>query len=73
MTPNEIARIQAYLRKTFDNNRIAVDIPAKPGAPVEVRVGDEFVGVLYKDDDEGEISYGLNVSILEEDLPLLGP
>jgi hypothetical protein len=26
-------------------------------------------GVLYRDDEEGEVSYSLNISILEEDLP----
>jgi hypothetical protein len=69
MTAEDIARMQDYLRRTFENDRIFVDKPVKPGAPIEVRVGQEFVGVLYRDDDEGEISYSLNISILEEDLP----
>lgn len=71
MTPEEIARMQDYLRRTFDNNRIFVDPPINPGAPIEVRIGQEFIGVLYRDDDEGEVSYILNMSILEEDLPPL--
>ena len=69
MTRNEIARVQEYLRRTFANQRIAVDPPAKATATIEVRVGDEFIGVLYRDEDEGEVSYSLNISILEEDLP----
>ena len=69
MTLNEIARVQEYLRQTFGNNRIAIDPPAKPNAPVEVRIGEEFIGVLYRDDEEGEVSYSLNISILAEDLP----
>ena len=69
MTLNEIARVQEYLRHTFNNNRIAIKPPAKPTAPVEVRIGDEFIRVLHRDDDEGEVSYSLNISILEEDLP----
>ena len=69
MTPNEIARVQDYLRRAFSNNRIAIDPPAKPGAPIEVRIEDEFIGVLYRDDEEGEVSYCLNITILEEDLP----
>jgi hypothetical protein len=69
MTRNEIARIQEYLRRTFANDQIAIDPPAKATAPVEVRVGDEFIGVLHRDEDEGEVSYALNISILEEDLP----
>lgn len=72
MTPNEIARVQSYLRQTFGNDRIAIDPPSKRGAPTEVRIGDEFIGTLHRDDDEGEISYALHMTILEEDLPAAG-
>lgn len=72
MTPNEIARVQDYLRRTFSNNRIAIDPPAKPNAPIEVRIADEFIAVLYRDEDEGEVSYTLTMSILEDDLPPIG-
>lgn len=73
MTTNEIARVQDYLRRTFSNDRIAIDPPAKRGAPVEVRVGDEFIGVLHRDEEEGEVSYALHITILEEDLPPASP
>ena len=69
MNRNEVARVQSYLRRTFGNNGIEIDMPEKPGQPVEVRVGSEFIGVLYRDDEEGEISYSMMMSILEEDLP----
>ncbi|KZB72668.1 MULTISPECIES: DUF3126 family protein [Thalassospira] len=69
MTPSEIARVEDYLRRTFENPKIAVDVPKKKGHPVEMRVGDEFVGVVHRDEDEGEVSYSLNLVILEEDLP----
>ena len=71
MTPNEIARLQDYLRRTFDNSKIFVEPPVKKGATVEVRLADEFIGVLYRDEDEGEVSYSFQMSILEEDLPPL--
>jgi hypothetical protein len=69
MTPNEIARVQSYLRETFSNNRLTVISPKKPSAPIEVHVGGEFIGVLHRDEEEGEVSYSLLISILEEDLP----
>ncbi|NIZ01993.1 DUF3126 family protein [Thalassospira lucentensis] len=69
MTPTEIARVTDYLRRTFDNKLIAIDAPKKKGQPIEMRVGDEFVGVVHRDEDEGEVSYSLNLVILEEDLP----
>ena len=55
MTLNEITRVQEYLRLTFANNRIKILQPKKPDAPIEVYLGDEFIGVLYRD-DEGEKS-----------------
>ncbi|MEL0108085.1 MAG: DUF3126 family protein [Rhodospirillales bacterium] len=73
MTPNEIARVQEYLRKAFSNNRIVIDPPSKPNAPIEVRIADEFIGVLHRDEDEGEVSYTLMMSILDEDLPTVSP
>lgn len=73
MTHDEISRVQHYLRRTLSNDRIAVSMPERPNAPVEVLVGDEFIGTLYRDDDDGETSYSLTVTILEEDLPAPGP
>jgi hypothetical protein len=73
MTPNEIARVQDYLRKTFANDHIAIDLPAKRGAPVEVRVSSEFIGVLHRDDDDDDVSWSLVITILDEDLPPASP
>lgn len=73
MTPNEIARLQAYLRRTFGNEKIIVNPPAKKGQPVEVTIGDEFIGTLYRDEDDGDVSYAFNMSVLSEDLPNLAP
>ena len=64
----EIARVQEYLRKSLSNNRVVITPPPRPGAPVEVNIADEFVGVLYKDEDEGEVSYTFMMTILEMDL-----
>ena len=73
MTPNDIARVQDYLRRTFANDRIAIDVPTKRGAPVEVRIGDEFIGVLHRDDEDGDVSWSLMITILDEDLPPASP
>ena len=64
----EIARVQEYLRKSLSNNRVVIPAPKGADAPVEVYIADEFVGVLYKDEDEGETSYTLMMTILEMDL-----
>jgi len=71
MTPSEIARVEAYLRTVFGNTKISIEPPKKRNAPIEVSIAGEFIGVLHRDEDEGEVSYSLNISILEEDLPVL--
>lgn len=69
MKVNDIVRLQAYLQQKFDTNRIK--LMQRPKAPdsVEMMIDEEFIGVVYRDDDEGEISYQLNICVLEEDLP----
>ena len=36
---------------------------------VEVAVEDEVIGTLHRDTEDGEISYSVHLTILEEDLP----
>ncbi len=70
MKSTDIPRVQTYLRKLFANDRIHIDAPKKTGASVEVRVDDEFIGTLHRDEDEGEISFAFQMVILDEDLPV---
>lgn len=71
MTPLEIARVQKYMRQVFDNNRINLKRHNRDKESVEVLLEEEFIGVIYKDEDEGEVSYAFNMAILEMDLPEL--
>lgn len=70
MKRDEIKQLEAYLRKTFANDKIVVPVPKRDGQPVEVKIGEEFIGVLHRDDEEdGEVSYTFMMSILDFDLP----
>ncbi|HUB15245.1 MAG TPA: DUF3126 family protein [Acetobacteraceae bacterium] len=69
MKPSDIARVESYLRSTLGSDRIRIEAPKTRGASVEVRAGREFIGTLHRDDEDGEISYSLHITILEEDLP----
>lgn len=69
MQPSDIARVQAYLRKLLGSDRIRIETPKHRSASVEVRVDDEFIGTLHRDVEDGEVSYSLHMTILEEDLP----
>ena len=69
MTRSEIWRLEKYLRNLFRLDTITiVERPKQPDS-VEVHVNGEFVGVLFKDEEDGEVSYAFNMAILEMDLP----
>ena len=41
---------------------------AKAGATPELWMGGEFLGTVNRDDEDGEVSYSLNIVVLAEDL-----
>jgi len=63
----EVAKIQAYLQGKFGNPGITLR-DRKVEDSLEVLINGEFIAVLYKDEDEGETSYDLNMSILDIDV-----
>jgi len=69
LKPQEIARVQKYLREKFSNNRIRMGDVSNAGDSVEVMMEDEFIGVIYRDEEDGELSFDFNMAILEIDLP----
>lgn len=71
MTPKEIAQVQAYLRNRFSNNRIILVPRANKDDSVEVMLDDEFLGVIFRDDEDGEICYQFNMTVLDIDLDAL--
>jgi len=71
MTPAEMTRVETYLRRVLGTARIGIVPPLRKGASVEVTMNNEFLGTLHRDEEEGEVSYSLTISILEEDLPPL--
>jgi hypothetical protein len=73
MTPSEIERLQTYLRKLFGSERIRIVPPPRRGLSVELAVNDETIGTVHKDVDDGETSYSIHLTVLEEDLPAPRP
>ena len=69
MTPTDIARVQTYLRRLFGSERIKLVPPARKGMSVELAVDDEVIGTIHRDDEEGEVSFAVHITVLEEDLP----
>lgn len=68
MTKDEIGRIEKYLRKTFGTKNLTVRPRPKKDDSAEVYVGEDFVAVLFREEEEGEVSYQFQMAILELDL-----
>ncbi len=69
MTDEEQARVQKYLRDKFGNTDITLRERPQADGSAEVYMGEEFIGIIYKDDEDGDVSFDFNMSILEFDLP----
>ena len=68
MEVQEIRKVEAYLKRLFGNARIRVVPRPKKEDSAEVYVGEEFIGVLFVDDEDDERSYNFQMAILATDL-----
>lgn len=68
MKREEILRLENYLKRTFQLQSIAVRQRPKKDDSAEVYINDEFIGVIYRDDEDEELSYQFQMAILEYDL-----
>ena len=68
MDVQEVRKLDAYLKKLFGNARIRVVPRPKKNDSAEVYVGEEFIGVLFVDDEDDERSYNFQMAILASDL-----
>ena len=68
MDKRELDRVQAYLRQAFQNATIRVVPRPRKDDSAEVYIGEEFIGVLFVDDEDDDRSFQFQMAILEEDL-----
>lgn len=64
----EIRKLEDYLKRLFSNPRIRVVPRPKKDDSAEVYIGDEFIGVMFVDDEDDDRSYNFQMAILETDL-----
>lgn len=67
-TPDEMIKVQDYLRRTFANPNIGVKPRAQAADSIEILLNGEFIGLCYKNVEDGETSYDFTMSILDIDL-----
>lgn len=66
MKPEEIRKLEAYFKRTFQNQQLQVKARPRKDDSAEVYIGDEFLGLVFKDEDDGD--YNFSMAILDIDL-----
>ena len=67
MKPEELKKLDAYFKRTLNSNIVVKARPRKNDS-AEVYIGEEFLGVIYRDDEDGDLSYNFSMAILDVDL-----
>jgi len=68
MNDFEIKQIQGYLNSKFDSEKFVAKKRKSINDSCEIFLEDEFIGLVYVEEDEGEVSYQFHMTILREDL-----
>jgi hypothetical protein len=68
LKPEEIRKLDAYFKRTFKNPALEVKARPRKDDSCELYLGDEFLGIIFRDDDDGELSYNFSMAILDVDL-----
>ncbi|MEL6375026.1 MAG: DUF3126 family protein [Pseudomonadota bacterium] len=69
MNADDLKKLQTYLRETFETDKLTVRPRPKKTDSAEVYKDDEYIAIIYVDDEDGEKDYIMNMSILQIDLP----
>jgi hypothetical protein len=65
--PDEIKKLDAYFKRTL-NPLVVVKARPRKNDSAEVYLGEEFLGLVYVDDEDGDRSYNFSMAILDVDL-----
>jgi hypothetical protein len=64
----EIIKLQNFMQRKFNNRNIDIRPRQKLDDSVEVFIGEESIGLIHVDDEDGDLSYMFSMSILDIDL-----
>lgn len=68
MDRNEILKLENYFRRRFNVPAISVRQRPQKDDSAELYIDDEFIGVIYRDDEDGDLSFNFTMAILDIDL-----
>ena len=68
MNPEELVKLSKFFQKTFGEPSLVAKIRPQKTDSCELYKGEEFIGVIYKDEEDDELSYNFSMAILDIDL-----
>lgn len=68
MKKEELGRLQNYMRGVFKLEDLAIKARPQQDDSAEVFINEEFIGVIYRDDEDEDLCYNFQMAILEFDL-----
>ena len=63
-----LKKIENFFKQKFNNKKIKIEGRANKNDSAEVLIDDEFIGVIFEDNEDGDMCYQFNMTILNEDL-----
>lgn len=63
-----LKKIDSFFKQKFNNKKIKIEGRSNKEDSAEVFIEDEFIGVVFEDNEDGETCFQFNMTILSEDL-----
>ena len=63
-----LKKIENFFKQKFNNKKIKIEGRVNKNDSAEVLIDDEFIGVVFEDNEDGDTCYQFNMTILSEDL-----
>ena len=68
MDRTTLKKIEGFFKHKFNNKKIKIEGRANKDDSADVLIEDEFIGVVFEDNEDGETCFQFNMTILTEDL-----
>lgn len=68
MNSTEIEKVQRFLRQRFANHEITLKKRAETADSAEFLLHGETLGIVFRDDEDGDVCYHVQLTVLNEDL-----
>ncbi|CAK7192629.1 hypothetical protein COMNV_00834 [Commensalibacter sp. Nvir] len=72
LNSKEAKKLKDYLQTKLGCHHLTIALPKKAGQPAELCLKNgemmESIGTIYRDAEDGDVSFAISLTVLEEDL-----